>query len=487
MKTVGVDAEPGRRQRGIDAIGGETSWAMLDYAPDGMLVVSESGEIVFANAQAATLFATNRESLVGSHVDLLMPEQYRGAHRAHRNRYRARPSVRAMGAGRLLSARRTDGTEFHAEISLSPFFAGEATFVVAAVRDISERVAAEDHLRRVLHTLDVSDDAIWMFDAATLDFTHVNDGAVRMVGYSAEELIAMTPLHLETRSTTDDYAALVTDLVSHPERAVRREAVLLRRDGAEVPVELTYRAAPVGYDGAQWIVAMARDITQRLEAEEELRANQTALDEAERIMMLVDERERIARDLHDTVIQRLFAAGLSLQSVLRVADETARPRIERTIDDLDATIRELRSTIFSLGASTPTMGGLRGRIMDAISEVAETGGFESRVRFDGPVETLDPVIAEHLVPVVREAVTNAVRHSGGSTVRVSVSVGDDVVVSVVDDGRGVEGEVIGGRGTTNLAERAAELGGTSELRAGDAGGTELRWVVPVADSGKLSG
>lgn len=464
----------------VDEIGGSSAWAMLDYAPDGIVVAAETGQIVFANRQAADLFRVEGNGLVGMSVDDLLPDDLRGSHRAHRTRYRAQPEVRAMGAGLLLRARRSDGSEFHAEISLSPFASPEGQFVVAAVRDITERVAAEDHLHRVLHTLDLSDDAILIFDAETLQLLYVNQGTERMVGYSRAELLTMTPLHFNPHTTAEQYHALVAQLLADPERTIRRESSLLRSDGVEVPVEKTYRAGPVGYDGTQWVVALGRDITDRLAAEQQIRDNHEALLEAERIVMLVDDRERIARDLHDTVIQRLFAAGLGLQSVLRVADDVVRPRIERTIEELDTTIRELRSAIFSLGASTPTMGGLRGRVMDVINEIGASASIETRVQFDGPIETLDAAIADHLVPVVTEAMSNAAKHGGAHNVRVSLVVGEEVVVTVVDDGCGVQGEVMGGRGLVNLRDRAAGLGGSVTLNAGEQGGTELRWSVPVS-------
>ncbi len=258
-----------------------------------------------------------------------------------------------MGAGLLLRARRVDGTEFPVEISLSPLSMGGDTYTVAALRDVTERVEAEDHLHRVLHTLDASDDGVFIFDADTLRYSYVNDGAVRLVGYDRVELLNMTPLHLNPNATEADYRHLIETLQADPGHAIIHEAILVAKDGREIPVEKTFQSAPTGRDGTRWVVILARDISERLAAERDLRRSQDALREAEQVLMLADDRERIARDLHDTVIQRLFGAGLQLQATSTGADERTRERLQATITDLDETIKELRSAIFALQGSGP--------------------------------------------------------------------------------------------------------------------------------------
>ena len=237
-------------------------------------------------------------------------------HRAHRTRYRAEPTVRSMGAGIDLRARRSDGSELPVEISLSPLLLGDEVFVVAGVRDVTERFEAEDQLHRVLRTLDATDDGVFIFDANTLRFSFVNEGAVRLMGYSHDELLTMTPLHLNPYTSDAEYRRVVSMLLDDESASIVRQVTLLRKDGREVQVEKTLRAAPTGRDGNSWVITLARDITARLEAEAELRSSQDALREAERAMAVADDRERIARDLHDTVVQRLFGEGLNLQAAL---------------------------------------------------------------------------------------------------------------------------------------------------------------------------
>ncbi len=158
--------------------------ALVDAAPDGLLMADENGRILFANRQLEDLFGYERHDLLGRSVDDLLPDHLRQVHRAHRTRYRVEPRLRSMGAGLMLRGRRADGTEFPVEISLSPLPSDDGLRVVAVVRDVSERVADETAHREVREALDVTRDAVLVLDAATLQFTYVNQGASEQVGYS---------------------------------------------------------------------------------------------------------------------------------------------------------------------------------------------------------------------------------------------------------------------------------------------------------------
>jgi PAS domain S-box-containing protein len=329
--------------------------------------------------------------------------------------------------------------------------------------------------------LDSSDDGIFLFDADSLRYSHVNEGAVRLSGYEKLELAGMTPLHLNPYATESDYRELVEQLLDDPTATARREARLLRKDGSEVPVEKAYRAGPPGRDGSRWIVVLARDIRDRLAADAELRAREAELQEARQAVLLAEDHDRIARDLHDTVIQRLFAAGLTLQAVSAMStDERVNGRLATTINELDETIRELRGAIFAIQSPVPGPSGVRGRILDVVTETAPSLGFEPRIEFDGAVETIDERIVEQLLPTVREALTNVAKHARAANARLTITVGDDVTVRVVDDGAGPPREVYGGNGIANLAHRAEKLGGRAELRRASTGpGSRFEWSVPA--------
>jgi signal transduction histidine kinase len=203
-----------------------------------------------------------------------------------------------------------------------------------------------------------------------------------------------------------------------------------------------------------------------------------AREEREMYAVLGD-RERIARDLHDVVIQRLFAAGMQLQGAARIA---ARPevqeRIDQVVDALDTTIRDIRGTIFEL--RSPAAGGVRTRIRDVVAEAREPLGFRPELVLDGPLDSALPEpVAVALLAVLREALSNAARHARGSAVRVRVSVGGGrVELTVTDNGVGMGGAPATG-GLRNMAERAAELDGTFTVLPNHPRGTTLRWSVPV--------
>jgi signal transduction histidine kinase len=206
-------------------------------------------------------------------------------------------------------------------------------------------------------------------------------------------------------------------------------------------------------------------------------------DDAQRVSVLHDQ-ERIARDLHDTVIQRLFATGLSLQAAARQTDEPATSRLMSAVDDLDDTIRQIRTVIFGLerpAASEPT--SLRARLLDVCAEASRALGFEPTIRFDGPIDVaVGGTDTADVVPVVREALSNVARHAAASHVDVEVAVRDGHVhVVVADDGRGLDGAApSGGHGLDNLRARAARRGGALEIVDGPAGGTTLRWSAPLS-------
>ena len=197
---------------------------------------------------------------------------------------------------------------------------------------------------------------------------------------------------------------------------------------------------------------------------------------------IISDRERIARDLHDTVIQRLFAVGLALEATARRPTAEAQERIRRAVGDIDDTIRAIRSVIFSLEATEETRQGLRARVLEVVSDAVPTLGFEPSVTFSGPVDTLTD---DHLTNEITGGA--ALRRSRTWPVtpgrRVSTSLdadNDDMHLVVEDDGVGAaEFHREGGHGVSNLAERASNLGGRASVSTAEPHGTVVDWRVPI--------
>ncbi len=206
-------------------------------------------------------------------------------------------------------------------------------------------------------------------------------------------------------------------------------------------------------------------------------------EQVQQLSVLTD-RDRIARDLHDQVIQRLFAVGLHLQGTISRSNRPeVRQRIAESVDELQEVVQQIRTTIFDLHTSRPILGRLRQRIEEAIRQHTADTSIDTTVRITGSLAVLDSSLAAHTEAVVREAVSNAVRHSGAQHLSVEMHVGDQVSIVVEDDGRGIPQDRRSS-GLRNLADRAEECGGRFEIgtatKPGSTGpGTRLRWTAPL--------
>jgi signal transduction histidine kinase len=204
---------------------------------------------------------------------------------------------------------------------------------------------------------------------------------------------------------------------------------------------------------------------------------------------LTEDRDRIARDLHDSVIQRLFAIGLSLQGTARLVERPeAVMRIGEAIEKLDETIRQLRKAIFDIEL-TINKEGLHPKVLDLVHELRPVLGLLPQVSFSGPVDTVvSDALVEEVLAVLREALTNVGKHASASQVVITIAAGEELRLVVADDGVGIGGTNASGLGLKNLRGRAERLGGNVELGTSREGGTRLTWHVPLGagDTGARS-
>ncbi|WP_350275727.1 GAF domain-containing sensor histidine kinase [Kribbella sp. HUAS MG21] len=197
------------------------------------------------------------------------------------------------------------------------------------------------------------------------------------------------------------------------------------------------------------------------------------------MLAVLEDRDRIARDLHDLVIQRLFATGLQLQGMHRLARPEHQQRLTQAVEDIDTTIRDLRAAIFGL-QQAPGSSTLRGDIQALVDEYAEPLGFRPRFTVTGPIDTAVPTAARpQILATVRESLSNIVRHAKASQATVEVEVtGSAVFARITDDGVGI-GSSTRRSGLRNLTERARTLGGSVQITDNDPRGTVVELRAPT--------
>ena len=302
----------------------------------------------------------------------------------------------------------------------------------------------------------------------------VNQRLLEMSGYCAAELVGRTIDVLVPIRSRDRHEALRNGFVEANRARPMGPGMQLSlecKDGGEVPVEISL--SPLSSGDHRGVVAIVRDVTERLRAESVLRTTSD-------LLTLAGERERIARDLHDTVLQRLFGLGLELQATA-IRSPDVSDRLERAVDEIDLIIREIRTAVFTLG-SAGRDGSLGQELSTVTAQAKRVLGYSPRVRMDGPVETATtPEIRTELLASLREALTNIARHAGASEAEIELLATDVLELRVLDNGRGVPSEfdTSSGNGLRNMAERARLLGGGCSLSSRPERGTELRWWVPL--------
>jgi PAS domain S-box-containing protein len=300
-----------------------------------------------------------------------------------------------------------------------------------------------------------------------------NDHAAQMFRVSTRDLEMLSVEELMDQSLRDLHVHLRSEFMQHPRPRDMGSALDLRvqrPDGSQFPADISL--APLGEGEHALLVVSIRNVFERKQAEREL------IMATERLALLED-RERIAQDLHDTVIQEIFASGLALQAALGpIKGEALRARLERTIERLDGSIDRIRNVIFDLHRPTDS-SELEPRMIDTIRAAETDLGFLPDLQIDGDPVDVPLRVQENLVPALREALTNIARHAAASNAIVHLAIDEEIVLQILDDGSGYDEEAVPGFGVSNMRRRAEALGGSYTIARRAGGGTIVRWVVPT--------
>ncbi len=300
-----------------------------------------------------------------------------------------------------------------------------------------------------------------------------NAAAVALTGYPIERLIGLPVEELVQLEARERHARLRrTAQDEHIERPMSSSMTLTlaRADGSLVPVEIALSAL----DAVGTYLAVVRDVSERVRITDRLEVS-------EEIVLLSQERERIARDLHDTVLQRLFGLGLELQAAGMRAEPAMADRLSAAVDEIDLVIREVRTAVFTLGAAHRE-GSIGQELGILLAQSSRLLTFTPHVRIDGPLEAvLTPEVRTEMIASLREALGNVARHARATEAHVEVDAGEWITLRVTDNGTGLvdPDRVVRGNGLRNMRQRAELLGGTCTIATRPEGGTELTWSAPV--------
>jgi PAS domain S-box-containing protein len=469
--------------------------ALLESAPDAMVIVNGNGLIEGVNTQVERLFAYKRGELVGHPVEMLLPARFRGAHVAHRQLYAAAPQPRPMGTGLELAGRRKDGSEFPVEITLSPLDTEQGQLVVSAIRDMTDRKLAvevqrksEEQFRALIES---SPDGMVMVDTSGA-IQQVNAETETLFGYRRDELIGRP---LETLVPERFHQAHVFhrgkyfDAPTERKMGIR-EMAGRRKDGTEFPVDISL--SYISTDSGRLATARVRDISDRKRAEAELEASfelvrRAGVERQELLGHLVRaeeaERLRISSDIHDDSIQAMAAAGLRLQQLRkRVTAATEVEALDKLEEAIEGSIDRLRHLMFDLRPINLDRAGLAAALRAQLERIRSDVGLEfdveNGVTSEPPSET-----RFILYRIAMEALVNVRKHARAHRVQVRLAdVNHGWQVQIDDDGDGFEppngGSVPGHLGLTAMRERAQIAGGWWKMESRPGSGTSISFWLP---------
>jgi PAS domain S-box-containing protein len=475
----------------IDAI--TLNAGLLNALPDGILVADRNGKIVFASEQLETLSGYRADELVGKGVEDLVPQRYRRAHVEHRAGYfSAGTPIRTMGSRLRIHLLHKDGREIPVDIALAPIAAEGDPLAMAAVRDVTERTRAQDRLVAVTEV-----------GQAILAGEDPEQLLALVCRRAREQLEAATAVIATREPVSGDLEIAVVDGTGSD--SLRRVRVEAEREpaglasfesalraaglGPAVAVPLLAGGRPLGIlglanpPGGEPFTADDRQVIELFAAQAAVAIEYGRARDELRRLDVMEERERIGRELHDGVIQALFAVGMNLQATaLSAGRPDLQERIDASVEEIDGAIRDLRNYIFGLRPGILADRQLEQAIQQLAAEVARESGVTIVADIDAHTAAALASVAGDVIQLVRESLSNVARHARASTCRVSLRTeGGRAVLAIDDDGAGFDPAAIrsDGMGLRNLRERAQSMGVELEVASRAGEGTTVTIRLPI--------
>ncbi len=481
---------------------------LLEAMADGIIVADDQGRILFANGQAEQMSGYSREELTGSRIEMLVPERLRGGHQDKRSSYLAHaPVSRAMGSGLDIRFRRKDGTEFPADIALSPLRSGDRIRIVASIRDITERQHANDRLEALREVSEAilrggEPESVLQLVAARARELAAADLAIVAVPVSADRLRVTVGAGDVTRLVDTEMpvsgsiaglvmserrAEIIADARSH-DRSDKTVAELGDLGPLMVVPMMVgdqlYGTLEVGnHPGGRQFADQDLRLVQLFAAQASVALEYGRIRLELQRLAVAEDRERIGREIHDGAIQALFAVGMSLQgAAVTTTDSDVQRRLEAAVEQIDSVIRDLRNYIFGLRPGLLADRALDQALRHLARETEEKNGVATVVDIDPAVGSRLSHVASDIVQLASEALSNVGRHASAATCRVSLTAENGfAVLEIEDDGSGFDVTETRphGQGLRNLRDRASALGGEMELTSVPGDGTRVRFRIPL--------
>jgi PAS domain S-box-containing protein len=471
---------------------------ILDFLPDAVIVTDTEGIITSVNARTEELFGYSSNELLGKPVDLLVADELRDHHRSLRQAYYTNLTVRPMGVGLPLRGQRKDGSSFPVEVSLSPYAMPDGVLIISIIRDLTERVELQDALRegeeRYRTLLDQSPEPIIVHSVGTI--VYVNDAVLRLYRLtSRDEMVGKSFLDFVPAEYRDEIRERMREFPTSTMSQMTRLIKTAGFDGKPIYIEVI--AARIMYRGQPAAQIILRDMTERMEREEELKRSREELRDLSSHLQSAREAERaaIARELHDELGSALTALKMDLASLEEAVqdgtgEESREARAERLSSMallIDDTVHTMRRIVTELRPALLDSLGLIAAIEWHAEEFQQRTGIECRLAPHPDEIEIDKDRATSVFRIFQETLTNVARHAEATRVDVDFQItGSRLTLRVHDNGRGIRPEELNrphSFGLLGMRERALIHRGEVTIEGEPGAGSTVTMRLPLDDAG----